>query len=62
MQNCDFDEIREILRDVAIRLDQITKVLHQHARRHRMAEHDQRMERVGRHLAVLAKKAGRKRR
>ena len=59
MQNGDFDEIREIIRNTGIRLDQAAKLLLLHSeirveRDRRMAEHDERMDRVGRHLEVLA--------
>jgi hypothetical protein len=75
MQNGDLNEIREIIRNVAIQQDQIARVLLRHSeilieQDRRMAEHDERMERVGRHLEVLAQitddlirnKADRKRR
>jgi hypothetical protein len=52
MQNGDFNEIREIIRNVAITQDQIAKVLLRHSEI--LAGHDERMERLGRHLEVLA--------
>ena len=50
--NGDFNEIRAILKEVAIRVDQHDKILLRHSEI--LAEHDERMERVGRHLEVLA--------
>ena len=57
--NGDFDEIRAILKNIAILQDQHDKFLLQHsemlAEHDRiLAGHDERMDRVGRHLEVLA--------
>jgi hypothetical protein len=48
----EFDEIREILRDIVVIQDQQAKMLLKHSEI--LAEHDERMDRVGRHLEVLA--------
>jgi hypothetical protein len=50
--NGDFDEIREIIRNIAILQAQHEKILLKHSEI--LAEHDERMDRVGRHLEVLA--------
>ena len=59
MENGDFREIREIIKNIAILQDQHEKILLRHSEMlaehdQRMAEHDERMDRVGRHLEVLA--------
>lgn len=59
MDNGDFSEIRQILRDIAITHDQHAKMLLLHsemmvAHDERMAEFDQRMDKLGRHLEVLS--------
>jgi hypothetical protein len=66
MENGDFREIREIIKNIAILQDQHEKILLRHSgmlaehdqrmaeHDQRMAEHDERMDRVGRHLEVLA--------
>ena len=61
------DEIRAVLKDIVVIQDQQAKMLLQHYTV--LAEHDDRMERVGHHLEVLAtisddliRKANRKKR
>ena len=50
--NGNFDDIHEILRKIADRQDRQDAILARHAEI--LAEHDERMDRVGRHLEVLA--------
>ena len=52
MQNGDLEEIRGLLKDIVIIQDQQAKVLLRHSEI--LSEHDERMDRVGRHLEVLA--------
>ena len=52
MPNGDLNEIRAILREVALLQDQQAKALLRHSEV--LAEHDERMDRIGRHLEVLA--------
>jgi hypothetical protein len=55
----DFEEMRELLKEIVIIQNQQAKMLLRHSEMlvehdRRMAEHDERMERIGRHLEVLA--------
>ena len=59
MPSSEFEEIREMLKDIVVIQDQQAKMLLKHSEilvehDQRMAEHDERMERVGRHLEILA--------
>jgi len=59
MPSPEFDEMREILKDIMVLENQQAQVLLKHSEifmehDRRMAEHDERMDRVGRHLEVLA--------
>jgi hypothetical protein len=48
----DFEEMRELLKEIVIIQNQQAKMLFRHSEI--LAEHDERMERIGRHLEVLA--------
>ena len=48
----EMDEIRELLKEIVIIQNQQAKMLLRHSEV--LAEHDERMDRVGRHLEVLA--------
>ena len=48
----DFEEMRELLKEIVIIQNQQAKMLLRHSEI--LAEHDERMERIGRHLEVLA--------
>jgi hypothetical protein len=52
MQSPGFEEMREILKDILVIQDQQAKMLLKHSEI--LVEHDERMDRVGRHLEVLA--------
>lgn len=50
--NGSYDDIRDILRQIAETQAQQASILRHHAEI--LAEHDERMEKVGRHLEVLS--------
>ena len=52
MPSPEFQEIREMLKDIVVIQDQQAKMLLKHYEI--LAEHDARMERTGRHLEILA--------
>ena len=54
MPSSEFEEIREMLKDIVVIQfqDQQAKVLLKHSEI--LVEHDERMERVGRHLEMLS--------
>jgi hypothetical protein len=52
MPSPEFQEIREMLKDIVVIQDQQAKMLLKHYEI--LAEHDERMERTGRHLEILA--------
>ena len=52
MPSSEFEEIREMLKDIVVIQDQQAKMLLKHSEI--LVEHDERMERVGRHLEVLS--------
>jgi hypothetical protein len=52
MPSSEFEEIREMLKDIVVIQDQQAKMLLKHSEI--LVEHDERMERVGRHLEILA--------
>ena len=52
MPSSEFEEIREMLKDIVVIQDQQAKMLLKHSEI--LVEHDERMERVGRHLEILS--------
>jgi hypothetical protein len=52
MPSSEFEEIREMLKDIVVIQDQQAKMLLKHSEI--LVEHDERMERVGRHLEMLS--------
>jgi hypothetical protein len=52
MPSPEFQEIREMLKDIVVIQNQQAKILLKHSEI--QAEHDERMERTGRHLEILA--------